>query len=210
MDFKATKQTDILGIAKFGQKTIKVAATSAKNIKQDRVGLVTALSSVVLVAVLLLWLRSILKSRPAKHTDSRGYVVLSDLKELEHRSIAKQILKRELKQNEIVHHINGKKTDNRIWNLCLMDREKHEHFHSWLKWKKEKSSRYPSIKVQQKTLEEEYDGMLLGKLKSADPKKLCPDCNSPMVLRTSKKRPNIGKQFWGCSRFPKCRKSLAA
>lgn len=33
----------------------------------------------------------------------------------------------------------------------------------------------------------------------------CPRCGSSMVLREAKKGQNIGKQFWGCSRFPNCR-----
>jgi len=33
----------------------------------------------------------------------------------------------------------------------------------------------------------------------------CPKCGSPMVLREIKKGPNKGKQFWGCTKFPKCR-----
>ncbi len=35
--------------------------------------------------------------------------------------------------------------------------------------------------------------------------KSCPKCGSDMVLRTSKKGPQAGNQFWGCSAFPKCR-----
>nr|WP_305121339.1 hypothetical protein [Microbulbifer elongatus] len=31
-----------------------------------------------------------------------------------------------------------------------------------------------------------------------------------MVKRTSKRGPNAGSQFWGCSLFPKCRGTLAA
>ena len=34
---------------------------------------------------------------------------------------------------------------------------------------------------------------------------LCPVCDREMVLRTAKKGKNVGKQFWGCSAFPKCR-----
>jgi len=34
---------------------------------------------------------------------------------------------------------------------------------------------------------------------------LCPKCNEPMVKRISKKGDNAGKEFWGCSKFPKCR-----
>ena len=33
----------------------------------------------------------------------------------------------------------------------------------------------------------------------------CPKCGSPMVLREAKSGSNIGKQFWGCSKFPQCR-----
>ncbi|HIF9060454.1 TPA: NERD domain-containing protein [Photobacterium damselae] len=33
----------------------------------------------------------------------------------------------------------------------------------------------------------------------------CPRCGSEMVLRETKRGANIGKQFWGCSTFPKCR-----
>ncbi len=35
--------------------------------------------------------------------------------------------------------------------------------------------------------------------------KLCPKCKSIMVLRESKKGRYAGKNFWGCSTFPKCR-----
>ncbi len=35
--------------------------------------------------------------------------------------------------------------------------------------------------------------------------RLCPKCGSPLVLRTVKSGERAGKQFWGCSTFPKCR-----
>lgn len=35
--------------------------------------------------------------------------------------------------------------------------------------------------------------------------KICPRCGKKLVLRTVKKGANVGKQFWGCSGFPKCR-----
>ncbi|MEQ1635793.1 MAG: NERD domain-containing protein [Methylococcales bacterium] len=35
--------------------------------------------------------------------------------------------------------------------------------------------------------------------------KTCPKCGSSMVLRETKQGQNIGKQFWGCSNFPKCK-----
>jgi len=33
----------------------------------------------------------------------------------------------------------------------------------------------------------------------------CPECGKPMVLRTAKRGTNQGKQFGGCSGYPKCR-----
>lgn len=35
--------------------------------------------------------------------------------------------------------------------------------------------------------------------------KICPNCQSMLVRRVAKKGPNIGKTFYGCSSFPKCR-----
>ncbi len=34
---------------------------------------------------------------------------------------------------------------------------------------------------------------------------LCPKCGCKLVLRTAKKGDNAGKEFYGCSAFPKCR-----
>lgn len=33
----------------------------------------------------------------------------------------------------------------------------------------------------------------------------CPVCNAPMKLRTAKRGPKPGAQFWGCSRYPACK-----
>ncbi len=33
----------------------------------------------------------------------------------------------------------------------------------------------------------------------------CPRCGGSMVLRETKRGQNIGKKFWGCTRFPQCR-----
>jgi len=72
-----------------------------------------------------------------------GYYVRSKSGKLVHRWVAEKYLGRKLYPNEIVHHINGIRDDNSLWNLCVMDREKHEHFHAWLKWQKEKNGFYP-------------------------------------------------------------------
>lgn len=41
-----------------------------------------------------------------------------------------------------------------------------------------------------------------------DSLKFCPKCESEMILRTSAKGSSAGKQFWGCSAYPRCRYTL--
>ena len=38
----------------------------------------------------------------------------------------------------------------------------------------------------------------------------CPVCQSPMVKRAAKQGPNKGNEFWGCTKFPKCRGTINA
>jgi len=42
------------------------------------------------------------------------------------------------------------------------------------------------------------------------PLKPCPSCGAEMVLRTAKKGPNTGNQFWGCSNYPACKSILSS
>ena len=43
-----------------------------------------------------------------------------------------------------------------------------------------------------------------------DTRKFCPKCEAEMVLRTAKKGVDAGRQFWGCSTYPKCRFTMPA
>lgn len=40
---------------------------------------------------------------------------------------------------------------------------------------------------------------------SDQPSPACPLCDKQMVLRTARKGPRAGSQFWGCSGFPECK-----
>lgn len=45
--------------------------------------------------------------------------------------------------------------------------------------------------------------------KEASASPFCPKCNTPMVKRTAKQGANAGKEFWGCSQYPKCKSVIA-
>lgn len=70
-----------------------------------------------------------------KRKDKDGYIVIhspyhpfcsSDGYVREHRLIMERSIKRFLTQNEIIHHLNEIKDDNRLENLQLMDRKDHD------------------------------------------------------------------------------------
>jgi len=64
--------------------------------------------------------------------NGNGYVAIwvDDQKVLEHRFVMEQYLGRSLLENEIVHHINNNRTDNRVENLQVMTQGQHVGLHN--------------------------------------------------------------------------------
>lgn len=58
--------------------------------------------------------------------DEKGNRIFLD----EHRYIMQKHLGRKLNKNEVVHHINGNKSDNRIENLQVMTYSEHASLHN--------------------------------------------------------------------------------
>lgn len=50
----------------------------------------------------------------------------------EHIVIAESVIGRYLKNNEVVHHLNGIRDDNRIENLIVLERGQHIKLHLWI------------------------------------------------------------------------------
>ncbi len=91
-----------------------------------------------------------------------GYVMRLEL-QFDHRAVAEEALARELASNEVVHHIFGKnRDDNNPENLCVLDRDYHDLWHTFLDRERRIKGGYPRIAEQKWLLKKYYGGILIG------------------------------------------------
>lgn len=64
------------------------------------------------------------------HKDSNGYWRYADSGELVHRNVAANKIGRELRDDEVVHHKDGDKSNFRRSNLRVTSRSHHAKMHS--------------------------------------------------------------------------------
>lgn len=73
----------------------------------------------------------------AKDREGKGiHTYIKQLGEPEHRKIMRIKLGRELKPNEVIHHIDGDRTNNKPSNLLVMTRSEHSRLHAKEYWRK--------------------------------------------------------------------------
>lgn len=99
-----------------------------------------------------------------KRLSKDGYIIKTTTHgkdKYEHRIVAEEILNRRLARWEVVHHINGRRNDNRPSNLCVMSRENHDRYHAWYDWLHKTYRKHPRRATQLKKLVETYNGILL-------------------------------------------------
>lgn len=128
-------------------------------------------------------------------------VVLANPKTVLNDKFAKkEIKKMVIRADQLVSYI--KETDSQKKEDLYSEKEMEEAANFFLGQNRSNPTDY--TEKYKKLIEEQADDTKQTENSESD-LPLCPMCGSPMVLRTAKKGDNIGGQFYGCSKFPKCR-----
>lgn len=169
------------------------------------------------------WLKSYLQQ---EELDFFSYIVFSkrcELKNIKLTTSNHYVLKREYLLSQVRKNANevGQKLSNeqidklydKLYPLTQVKEEtKKEHIQNINeKYKKEEKVEFVLDVKEEKQVKEEQQVKQNAEVeeivteRNEDVEKVCPRCQQKLVLRTAKKGENAGKEFWGCSSFPKCR-----
>jgi hypothetical protein len=97
----------------------------------------------------------------SNHLSADGYVLRVEVN-YEHRRVAEHLMGRHLKPNEVVHHIFApNKSDNSPENLCVLDREQHDYWHTYVRRERELKGSYQPGPEQKMRLRRDFGGILL-------------------------------------------------
>lgn len=147
----------------------------------------------------------------------RSVVVFANQKTiLNDRKAPDDIRKIVIRADQLVSHIKKIEEEDDLYKSS--ETEMHELLDSFIKCSKPNKSDYAkkyeemlaecdsqSECKKEKSLnapvKQKVDALRVEEMAS---EKVCPKCGKQLVLRTAQKGENAGKQFWGCSGFPKC------
>lgn len=150
------------------------------------------------------------------HSLNRSLVVLANPKTvLNDRYAKKEVKEKVIRADQLITTIKKIVAESRMPSLSK--KEMKEFAESFLKKNQENRKNYIE-KYEELTKEIELEKGNTFKveelkdnsteessLKETEMRLICPKCGKQLVLRTARRGANAGRQFYGCSNFPKCR-----
>lgn len=150
------------------------------------------------------------------HSLNRSLVVLANPKTvLNDRYAKKEVKEKVIRADQLITTIKKIVVESRMPSLSK--KEMKEFAESFLKKNQENRKNYIE-KYEELTKEIELEKGNTSKveelkdnsteessLKETEMRLICPKCGKQLVLRTARRGANAGRQFYGCSNFPKCR-----
>ncbi|MCL2283571.1 MAG: NERD domain-containing protein [Fibromonadales bacterium] len=109
------------------------------------------------------------------------------------------------KENAALNEWNS--SEDEMWQFAKFFMDAHhnrkiDYTHKYL-------NKIAADKADESTISESPTEINLPSSSLSEEKIVCSKCGAPMVKRTvSKKGKDVGKEFWGCSKFPSCRNTL--